>query len=372
MLDINELRKEIDVIDKSFVELFERRMKIVEKIAEYKLENKMDVFDKNRENLLLEKTEKQLKDRSLAKYLNIFFINLMDVSKTYQKKKLEFKIPSNTVELKKANKIAYQGILGSFSYSAMKKYFANIEESQAFEQFEEVFDKVESGEFEYGILPFENSSTGAIRDNYDLVRDKKVYIVGEVLIPISHNIMALKGAKLEDLEELYSHPQAFEQSSLYLKNKNFKLIPYKNTALSAEYVAKSDNKKIGAIASEEAGEIYNLEILEKSINDSQKNNTRFIIISKDFQVKKDANKISIVFSTLHKAGELFNIMSSIASRGINMLNIKSIPILEKPWEYFFYIDINGNIEEKQVKEALKEIEEKSNFFKLLGNYEEVI
>jgi chorismate mutase/prephenate dehydratase len=344
-------------------------MEIVSKIALYKIENDMEVFDRSREDLLLKKTAKELTNPELKGDLNLFFTNLMDISKSYQRRKIESTIPDRHDKEKSLTKVAFQGIPGSFSYSAMKGYFGKMVKGNNFETFEEVFDAVEKGEVDYGVLPFDNSSTGTIKDNYDLIRERDVYIVGEINIKAKQNLLAKPATKLEDIKEIYSHPQGFAQSSIYLKDKGYKCIPYKNTALSAEYVANS-SENIGAIASLEAAELYGLKVLKENINDSDKNHTRFIIIGKEIEVEENANKVSIVFSTLHKAGELFGTISTLAKRDINMVSIKSIPILEKPWEYFFYIDINGNLEDEIIREALKEIEGKSHFFKLLGNYRE--
>ncbi len=369
MLNLEELRREIDNIDKKLVKLFENRMEVVSKIALYKVENDMEVFDRSREDILLKKTSKYLDNEELKGDLNLFFTNLMDISKSYQRRKIESTIPTSLLKGKELTKVAYQGIPGSFSYSAMKNYFGKVVKSLNFDSFEEVFDAVERGRVDYGIVPFENSSTGTIKDNYDLIRERNCYIVGEVKILVKHNLLGKDSTKLEEIKELYSHPQAFEQSSKYLKDKDYKCIPYKNTALSAEYVAKS-LENIGAIGSIEAAELYGLKVLEENINDSNKNHTRFIILGKEIEVEENANKVSIVFSTLHKAGELFTILGILAEKNINMLSIKSIPILEKPWEYFFYIDVNGNLEDNIFRKALEKVEEKSYFFKLLGNYKE--
>lgn len=371
MLDINKLREEIDLLDKELVKIFERRMAIVSNIAQYKIDNNMDVFDRNREEALIEKTASYLENKELKSDLEIFFKNLMDISKGYQKRKIGSSFPRKIIYADKGSpKVAYQGIPGSFSYSALKNYFGKDIEGHNFYSFEEVFNSIEKEEMDYGVIPFENSSTGTIKDNYDFVREKKVHIVGEIRIPIKHNLAARKGVSLEEIKELYSHPQAFDQSSVFLKNNAFKLVPYKNTALSAEYVSNSD-EKIGAICSLEAAKLYNLNILEEEINDTSENYTRFIIISKELKWNNNSNKISLTFSTLHKAGELLNIIEAVSSRNINMMSIKSIPILEKPWEYFFYIDISGNLDDENIKEAVEEIEKKSHFFKLLGNYLEV-
>lgn len=368
-MDINELRKEIDSIDKEIVKLFEKRMKIVTGIAEYKLENNMEIFDKGREETLLEKVDIYLENKELSEYLRLFFENLMDLSKDYQKKKIKEKSPTFFFNNSKKLTIAYLGIPGSYSYEAMNNYFGENINQKNFNNFNSIFQAVENGEVDYGVIPFENSSTGAIKDNFDLIREKNLFIVGEYLLKVDHNLLGHKDANLEDIREVYSHPQPFEQSSYFLQDKNWSHFPQTSTAESAKLVASSNSVEKGAIGSKELSRLYNLKILIENINNSNSHYTRFIIVSKEKEIKENANKISIAFSTLHKAGELFGIIAEFAQRGINMLSIKSLPILEKPWEHYFYIDISGNINDSKIEEALNSIESKCNFFKMLGNYE---
>ena len=367
-MGLDELRKEIDELDKELVALFEKRMKIVTDIAYYKLENNMEVFDRGRENLLLQKVDTYLINRELSDDLNLFFKNVMDISKNYQRRKIKEGLPN--INLKALNKptIAYLGIPGSYSFEAMNRYFGENIESKNYSNFDNIFEAVEKGDVSLAILPFENSSTGAIKDNYDLIREKNLYILGEYNLKINHNLLGNKGSKLENIEEVYSHPQPIEQSSKYLKDKPWKLIPYTSTAMSAQFVANDGGLEKAVIGSPDLCKLYNLEVLQKNISNSENNYTRFIIVGKTLSIEENADKISICFSTLHKAGELFGIISEFAQRGINMLNIKSLPILDKPWEYYFYIDLYGNIYDEKVKEALEAVENKTNFYKFLGNY----
>ena len=369
-MGLSELRNEIDSIDKELVSLFERRMKIVTQIAYYKLENSMEVFDKGREDLLLQKVDGYLENKELSADLNLFFQNLMDLSKGYQRKKIKEGTPDLNLKTPDKPVVAYLGIPGSYSYEAMNNYFGENLESINYSSFEAIFESVEKGKAEYAILPFENSSTGAIKDNYDLIREKDLYIVGEYNLKVDHNLLGNKGATLDTIKEIYSHPQPIEQSSKYLKDKPWKIVPYTSTALSAQFVSQSQSLEKAAIGSAELSRLYNLEILRGNINNSESNYTRFIVVNKKANIEENANKISIVFSTLHKAGELFGIISEFAQRGINMLSIKSLPILDKPWEYYFYIDISGSIYDEKVKEALNAVESKTNFYKFLGNYKQ--
>ncbi len=367
-MGLDKLRKEIDEIDKELVALFEKRMKIVTDIAYYKLRNDMEVFDRGRENLLLDKVDGYLENKELSEDLNLFFKNVMDISKNYQRRKIKEGLPE--INLKTLNKplIAYLGIPGSYTHEAMNNYFGENIESKNFDNFESMFVAVEKGEVNLAIIPFENSSTGAIKDNFDLIREKDLYILGEYNLRVDHNLLGIKGANLDTIKEVYSHPQPLEQSSKYLKDKSWKLTPFTSTAMSAKYVSETNDIEKAAIGSASLSKLYNLEILKENINNSPNNYTRFIVVGKKLSVEDNADKISICFSTLHKAGELFGIISEFAQRGINMLNIKSLPILEKPWEYYFYIDLYGNIYDEKVKEALEAVENKTNFYKFLGNY----
>lgn len=367
-MGLDELRVEIDKIDKELVTLFEKRMKIVTDIAYYKLENNMEVFDRGRENLLLEKVEAYLKNKELSDDLNLFFKNVMDISKNYQRRKIKEGLPDVNLKALAKPVVAYLGIPGSYSYEAMNTYFGDNIESRNYNNFENIFEAVESGEVTHAILPFENSSTGAIKDNYDLIREKDLFILGEYNLKINHNLLGNKGASIYDIKEVYSHPQPIEQSSKYLKGKTWKLIPYTSTAMSAQFVSNDGAIDKAVIGSPELCKLYNLEVLQENISNSANNYTRFIVVSKTMSIEDNADKISICFSTLHKAGELFGIISEFAQRGINMLNIKSLPILDKPWEYYFYIDLYGNIYDEKVKEALEAVENKTNFYKFLGNY----
>lgn len=265
-------------------------------------------------------------------------------------------------------KVGFQGVSGSFSEQALFNYFPNDIEAIALSQFEDVFIELDKKNIDYGVLPIENSSTGAISDVYDLLNQYDCYIAGETYVKVVHNLLGVSGATISDIEEVYSHPQAFEQSKSYLKDYNWKLIPYYNTAKSAEYVMEQDNKSIAAIGSYKAAELYGLDIIAENINCNQFNTTRFIIISKSLKVNSSCNKISVVLSTKHEAGALYSALEHFASNKINLLKIESRPVKHTPWEYYFYIDFEGNINKEEMKKAIKQMESDCHHFKLLGNY----
>lgn len=266
-------------------------------------------------------------------------------------------------------KVGFQGVSGSFSEEALLLYYNGEVDPFPVQEFEDVFLGIERGEMTYGILPVENSSTGAISHVFDLLNQHNAYIVGEVCLKVDQHLLALPEASLEDIEIVYSHPQGFEQSRVFLKQyPDWQLITYYNTAKSAELVMKSRDKTKAAIASKRAAEFYGLNILSQSINTNTTNTTRFIILGKALEVKEDFNKVSIVMATKHTAGSLYKALKHFAHNNINMLKIESRPIPDRPWEYYFYVDFEGNLGDRKVQDTINEMKKDSQYFKILGNY----
>ncbi|MBA5850777.1 prephenate dehydratase [Clostridium sp. cel8] len=268
----------------------------------------------------------------------------------------------------KSYKIGFYGEKASFTHQALQEYFGDTENVLSCSKFKDVFDALESGNIKYGVVPIENSSTGGITDVYDLFRDYGFYIVGEKCIHVSHDLLGLRGTKLDDITEVYSHNQAFLQSRKYLENKNWKLIPYFSTAKSAKYISESGCKNKACIASRKAAELYNLDVIEKNINYNKNNYTRFVIVGREVELNSYSDKISVVFTLEHKVGTLCNILGYFRDNNLNMTKIESRPKIDTPWEYFFYIDFYGNLLNREVKDAVKQIRSKCKYFKLLGNY----
>ena len=266
-------------------------------------------------------------------------------------------------------KIGYQGVKGSFSEEAMISFFGENNKSLNYEKFEDVFISLKNDEIDYGILPFENSCTGAITSVYDLISKYGFYIVGEECIKINQNLVGVKGATVDDIKEVYSHPQGFEQSKNFLRNhEDFKLIYFYNTAISAKHVSKLNDKSKAAIASSRAAKIYNLDILAKNIHDNNNNHTKFVIISKNLESSKESNKITVSFSLENRAGSLYNLLGHFVKNNLNMIKIESRPSNGELWEYVLYVDLEGNINDEKVKNAIKLIKEETRYFKLLGCY----
>lgn len=383
-MNLSGCRKEIDKIDEELVKLFEKRMNVARNVAQYKIENNMPIFNGSREAEVIEKNISRLNNKEYSKITEKFFNHLMELSRSLQADiitesendeitSIDDEISAN-INKRNLNdiKIGYQGVKGSFSEEAMIKYFGENHITTDYEEFEEVFLALKNSEIDYGILPIENSCTGAITTVYDLLVKYGLYIVGEECIKIDQNLIGVKGSKVEDIKEIYSHPQGFEQSRDFLnKHNNLKLIPFHNTAISAKYISEINDKSKAAIASLRAAEIYGLDVIAKEINDKDNNHTKFIIIGRKLESAKECNKITVVFSLDDKAGTLYNLLRHFAENNINMIKIESRPSKNEPWKYLLYVDFEGNIENEDVKKAINLIEEKSEYFKLLGCYKKI-
>lgn len=266
--------------------------------------------------------------------------------------------------------VGYQGVPGAYGEQATYTYFEEKSSKIiAHESFEDVIEALLEGKIDYGVLPIENSSAGEVLDTYDLIKNNELYIVGEQSIKIEHHLLAVPGTKLEDIEEVYSHPQGLSQSKEFLKqHPNMKPCPYVNTAIACQHVAGLKDKTKAAIGSKRSAKLYGLEILESNIHFNKNNFTRFIILANKMNITEDSDKISIVFSTEHLSGSLYNILGHFAHNGLNLLKIQSRPLLEKKWQYYFFADFEGNLQQANVLIALSQIMNQCSYFKILGNY----
>lgn len=268
--------------------------------------------------------------------------------------------------------VGFQGVAGAYGEEAAYTYFkGRWSKLVAHEAFEDVIEALLEGKIDYGVLPIENSSAGEVLDTYDLIKNNALYIIGEQSIKIEHNLLAIKGAVIEDIEEVYSHPQGLSQSKPFLKaHPNMKAYPYVNTAIACKHVADLQDKTKAAIGSHRAAQLYDLNILAPHIHFNKNNYTRFIILANHMHITEESNKISIVFSTAHQSGALYHILGYFANNGLNLLKIQSRPLLDKKWEYYFFADLEGNLEQANVLIALSQIMNHCNYFKILGNYKQ--
>ena len=267
-------------------------------------------------------------------------------------------------------RVGFQGTAGSFGEQAAREFFHDAEaELKNYHAFDDVLSAVANGDVDYGVLPIENSTAGDVLEVSDLIIRYNLYIVGEHTLRVRHNLLALPDAELSDITHVYSHIQALNQCHQYLKkHENIESIPYANTALAAEYVAAKGDIHSASIGSIRCSELYNLKVLASDIQTVKNNFTRFIIIAKHMELTDTCNKISIVFSTAHSSGSLHSVLSHFAYNGLNLVKIQSRPRLDEPWEYLFFVDIEGNLEDANVLIALGRVRAQSSFFKVLGNY----
>ena len=372
---LGDYRTEIDKIDKEMTKLLEKRMNISKSISKYKMEHDMQIFHPEREKIVIEKNKGYLENKEYGDLVESYYDNLMYLSRLVQQKEIysENNIYTKPYKNDRENLVVgYQGVPGSFGNEAMLKYFKNIKEAKSYEKFEDVFKAVEDGEIEYGILPVENSSTGGIGTVEDLLKEYNLYIVGEECIRISQNLVGIKGATVDDIKEVYSHPQGFEQSTKFVdKHKDYNLIPYSNTAISAKLVSDLKDKSKAAIASERAAKLYDLKIIKKDVNDLKNNYTRFIVIGRDLECDETCDKVSILFSIEDTSGGLYTVIRDIKEFGLNMSKIESRPNRNNPWNYIFFVDFDGNLFDVNIKKAINTIARSSKYFKLLGCYRDV-
>lgn len=365
-------RKEIDNIDKEITRLFEERMNVVLKVAEYKKENNLPIFHKGREEVVIEKNINRLENKDYSLEIRKFYNSLMEVSRELQSRKLNRESSYEDIKelnISKEDILGLQGVNGSYSEEALLKHFGNDNKRLFFEEFEDVFKALKNDTIKYGILPVENSSSGGINEVHDLLIKYGFYIVGEESIKIEEHLLGTENTTLETIKDVYSHPQGFIQSSEFLKNySDFKLIPFHNTATSAKLVSELNDINNAAIAGERASEIYNLKIIKRNISNNKNNCTRFIIIGKELLKEKDANKVSIVFSLEDKPGTLYKLLKHFGEYDLNMIRIESRPTKGERWKYFLYIDFEGNLQNEGEKNALEFIKNSSEYFRLLGWY----
>lgn len=272
---------------------------------------------------------------------------------------------------KKLNKkiiVAYPGIKGAFSHLAGVNAFPDGE-MISFPTFEDVARAVKENKANYGIIPFENSFTGEVGEVSGLLRKFDIYVNGTLDLKIEQNLLGVKGATLSDIETVYSHPQAISQSIDFIRERKFNVISSLNTAIAAKYVSDENDKSKGAIASTITAELYGLDIVKSNINTSNGNTTRFIIISKNYNDKGDY--FQFLFTIKHEIGSLAKLLTVIAEKGFNMLNIKSHPITDQPWHYYFHVELEGDLSKGDTQKMLDDIKGYCIDLKVLGGYNKI-
>ena len=264
--------------------------------------------------------------------------------------------------------VAFQGVRGAYSEEAIYQFFGSDVETLPCQSFQGIFEAVESREADYGMQPIENSTAGSINRAYDLLQSHDLRVWGEVILRVRHALLAPEGMTLAEVERVRSQPEALAQCKRYLHNHGWSSETTYDTAGSARDLAANPEPGVAAIASRLAGELYGMEVLEEGIEDFEFNYTRFFVLSREAPSRAQRNKTSIIFTTPHEPGALYECLGEFAKRSVNLAKIESRPRLNRPWQYIFYLDFEGHCQDPECEAALMALLRRSLFVKLLGSY----
>jgi chorismate mutase/prephenate dehydratase len=349
-MDLQNLRKKIDALDAKIVELLNQRAQVTLSIGQHKLKNKASIYAPAR--------EKQVLDR--IKTLSKGPLNKQGLEAIYRE------IMSASLALEKPLHIAYLGPEATFSHLAALKRFGSMVEYVACENVSEIFSKVEHGECDYGVVPIENSIEGVVTHTIDLLVDSELKICSQILLDISHNLMAK--CPLNKVKEVYTHSQILGQCRQWLLRNmpGVDLIATSSSTKAAQIASKKKNA--ACIGSEIAASLYGLSILKKNIQDNAHNITRFLVLSNSNVPQTGKDRTSLVFSIKDKVGALHAMLTPFDRNKINLTKIESRPSKKKAWDYYFFIDLEGHQDDPHVKRALNQLEGMCKFMKILGSY----
>lgn len=361
MSKLDEARKTINAVDKEMAELFERRMQAAKVIAEYKKEHGLPVYDAAREQALTERNTAYIKDYEIRSYYARFLSETMAVSKQYQERLIS------------GSKIAYCGIEGAYANIAAKKVFpsGNI---ISYPDFRSAYEAVEHGECDCCVLPVENSYAGEVGQVMDLMFSGSLYVNGIYTLRIAHHLLGVPGSSMKDIKTVLSHPQAIAQCAGYISRKGLKSVEYANTAMAAKAVKDSADPTVAAIASAETARLYGLEILDHDISESFVNSTRFAVFSRaqNHQLSTDDGKFLLMFTVKNEAGALVQALNVLGSYGYNMRALRSRPMKDLAWQYYFYIEAEGDETGQNGVAMLRHIALHCDKLKVVGHFSEEI
>ena len=380
-MDLTELRQEIDGIDQELVRLFCRRMEVSGEIADYKQQNHMPIFVPSREREKLKEVA-ELAGPDMANYTRVLYSMLFELSRSHQSKLNRQDTPlhrqitraiDETPKLFPQNPmVACQGVEGAYAQIACEKMIKNPF-IMYFRNFEGVFDAIDQGLCQYGILPLENTTAGSVKKVYDLMIRRSFSIVRTFRLKVDHNLLVNPGTKLSDVREIYSHEQAIGQCSAFLeKLPGVRVIAVENTAAAAKMVAASGRSDVACLSSRSCAELYNLEVAASCVQDRGNNRTRFICISKNLEIYPGADKTSIMMVLPHRPGSLYKVLARLYVLGINVTKLESRPIPDRDFEFMFYFDLDTSIYSDEYVQLMCELDDLCEEFQYLGSYNEVV
>lgn len=360
MDELIKAREEINRIDKEMADLFCQRMEAVKSVAQYKKERGLPILDATREEAVIKKNSAFVEDDVLRSYYINFLQNNMEISRNFQSR------------LNNGMKVAFSGVPGAFAEVAAKKIFEDCN-PVPYDSFKSAYDAALKGECDCVLLPLENSYNGDVGQVMDLAFFGSLNINGVYDISITQHLLAKEGTRPEDIKEVISHPQALGQCAGYIKKMGYTKTEYSNTAVAAQFVANTDRKDIAAIASEESAKRYGLCVIERSINDSNSNTTRFAVFSRSAKNDHSSDKQFIMlFTVKNESGCLGKALSVIGDNGFNLRALKSRPTKELIWDYYFYAEGEGNVNTPAGDKMLKELTEVCSHVKVVGSFEKEI
>ncbi len=375
MIDLSVSRERIDEIDSQIVALFEQRMAVANEVAKYKMENGRKVYDRQREEEKLECLSAMSHGAFNEHAVRELFSQIMSISRKYQYGVLPHTedvtdfVRVDGIAADSDTKVYYFGAPGSHTQQAMENFFAPRVQGISCQSFQGVMAAVQEGAADYGVLPIENSSTGGITANYDLLLDFRNAIVGQYVMKIDQCLVGLPGASLKEIRRVYSHPQGLAQCSVYMnEHPDYNGIEYGSTAAAAQKVAEDQDPAQAAIASRRAAKEYGLEVLAEDIQQEKNNCTRFIVIGPREIYTPVSSKLAMCIELPHKSGSLYRILSHFLYNDLNLTQIESRPIPGRNWEYRFFVDVEGNLDDPAVQNALRGIKEEAAFMRVLGNF----
>lgn len=351
MNELGKLRKKIDRIDDEVLELLNKRAGYVLEVGRIKRSLQAKFYKPDRERQILER----LAGKNAGPFPN-------DALKAIYRE-----ILSASLALEEPLKVTCLGPLATFTHLAALRHFGSSASFVPVDSIKKVFENVETNKAEYGVVPIENSNEGVVSHTLDMFMDSELQVVAEIIIEISHNLLSRQTNRAK-IRKIYSHPQALAQCRGWLET-NMPGVPVAestSTAKAAELAAK--DPKAAAIASEIAARMYDLSIVERSIQDSRRNITRFLVISKEFPHRTGNDKTSVMFSIKHKPGALYEVLLPFKRSRINLTKIESRPSRRKAWEYIFFVDLEGHVEDRKVKKAIDALAQNCLYLKILGSY----
>lgn len=358
---LEKAREIINEADEEMAKQFVRRMQAVEMVAEYKKTHGLPVLDEAREAEVVRRGALRVQDDVLRSYYVDFIQNNMQISRAYQHQLIE------------GMRVAYSGTEGAFAHIATRKLFPTAEKI-AFCDFTSAYRAVESGKCDVAVLPIENSYNGEVGQVTDLMFSGSLYVNAMLDLAVSHDLLAYPGTAPEEIQTVVSHPQALGQCAEYIREHGWQTQEYGNTALAAKYVAAEKKHSIAAIASAEAADVFGLTVIERNINASRSNTTRFAVFSKVENLQSTArmdNHFVLVFTVKNEAGALARAIDIIGQHGFNMRNLRSRPMKELLWQYYFYVEAEGNIRTENGKDMMQHLMQFCDRLKLVGTYKQL-